>query len=45
VHALKRVLSWKLWPEDVLAQLQPYTTTETSTRVTVKLREERAEEE
>lgn len=44
VHALKRVLSWKLWPEDVLAQLQPYTTTETSTRVTVKLREERAEE-
>jgi putative RecB family exonuclease len=45
VFELKKVFEEKLWPQDLLAKIQPFATTETATRVTVtraKAREEDA---
>jgi putative RecB family exonuclease len=45
VHELKRVLKGRLWPEDVLRQLEPYATAETGTQVTVRRTKEKEEED
>ncbi len=45
IYELKRVMKDRLWPEDVLAQLQPYATTETATQVRVTRTKESDDEE
>ena len=45
VHELKNIFDEKLWPEDLLAKLQPFAATETATRVTVRRTKAREDDE
>ncbi len=45
IYELRRVLKDRLWPEDILAQVRPYATTETSTQVTVRKKKDRDDDE
>jgi putative RecB family exonuclease len=45
VFELKRVIKERLWPEGDLRQIEPYSTRETTTQVTVRKAKEKADEE
>jgi len=45
IYEMKRVLKDRLWSDDVLQQIRPFATTETSTQVTVRRAKEREDDD